>query len=414
MIALVDCNSFYASCEKLFRPDLATRPVVVLSNNDGCIVALSPEAKELGFIPFGSPYFKVARQLKEENVSVFSSNYTLYADISERVMSTLYRFSPEVEVYSIDEMFLNFKHLPYELHRYGLEIREEVTQSVGVPVSVGMSLNKTLAKVAAKRAKKRKDGVAILHEEEREEALTNLAVEEIWGIGRRHASFLRQNGITTALELTRMDNTWVRKHLTVVGLRTVEELRGNECIDIEGKKAKKQIVYSRSFSRPVENFKEIVESVASYAVHAAEKLRKEESTAQYLSVYIQTSLYKEEHPYGATVSHRFDVPTCDTLLMVREAKRIVQAIYRPGEKYIKSGVILSGIFHDTQVQLDLFNPSPTSPQKQKLMKLVDTLKKSHRINWGAAHEENGWQMKRDFLSPAYTTRWHEIPRVKIG
>jgi DNA polymerase V len=414
MIALVDCNSFYASCEKIFRPDLTDKPVVVLSNNDGCIVALSKEAKAMDFIPFGSPYFKVAEDLKKKDVSVFSSNYTLYGDISRRVMENLSEYSPQVEVYSIDEMFLEVSHEKKDLKDFSLTIQKSVSRNTGVPVSVGISLNKTLAKVAAGIAKKRDDYTYILTDNI-EEHLKKVHVSDLWGVGRRYASLLLRNNITTAFELCMMDNSWIKKHMTVTGLRTVSELRGESCIPLEEeKKEKKQILCSRSFSYKVETLDELKEAVSSYSVIAAEKLRAQKSLAHSITVFIQTPIHNTEKTYANSIGYKLTQPSCDTTLFVKIAKSLISAIYRSGFKYLKAGVVLSDLVQEDNQQLDLFQTRSHDSKKDKLLKLVDRLNKQHSLEWGSSYNKSRWQMTRSFLSPRYTTRWKDLPRIKIG
>lgn len=412
MVALVDCNSFYASCEQLFRPDLANKPVVVLSNNDGVIVARSKEVKKLGFEAYQDPYFKLKDSLEKHKVSVFSSNYTLYGDISGRVMSMLSSYSPEVEVYSIDEMFLSLKNMPYDLHQYALKIRNEVTQGIGVPVSIGVSYNKTLSKVANKIAKKREDGVYVL-KDNIEEALKDVPVADIWGVGRRYASMLRSFNINTAYELIQQDNTWIRKKMTVVGLRMVLELRGEACIDFEEKKQKQQIIVSRSFSRKLTHLEELQEAVASYASKAAEKTRAQKNCVSILHVFLSTPVHNEENFYSNSIGYRFDVPTSDTARIVGIAKRLVCAIFVPGKRYMRLGVLFSGLVAENEVQLDLFSPDEDNQKKRDLLKLVDKLKLTHNIQWGSENPDREWQMNRKLLSPRYTTNWNELPRARI-
>jgi DNA polymerase V len=415
IVALVDCNSFYASCEQLFRPDLCNRPVVVLSNNDGVIVARSKEVKKLGIHAYADPYFKLKEKLEKHNVSVFSSNYTLYGDISRRVMSLLSEYSPEVEVYSIDEMFLDLTNFPYDLDNYAEKIRKEITQGIGIPVSVGVSYTKTLSKVANKIAKKKESGVCVLKsQDEIEQALKQTSISDVWGVGYRYAAFLRKQNIHTAYQLTKQDDAWVRKKMTVVGLRMVKELRGEHCVEFEELKEKQQIIVSRSFSRKLTKLTELQEAICSYTSKAAEKLRKQNNCASFIHVHIETPYHNEPNRYVNSFVYRFDVPTSNTAVMIRHAKDLVRAVYRPGHKYMRTGVMLSGLVDEDEVQLNLFNPGADSQKKRELLKLVDALQKQHTIQWGAEHTRKEWQMKRHFLSPHYTTRWSDIPVSKIG
>ncbi len=414
MIALVDCNGFYASCEKVFRPDLEGRPVVVLSNNDGCVVALSREAKNLG-IPRGIPLFRIRNLVAREDVEVFSSNYTLYADLSRRVMDLLSRHAPDVEVYSIDEAFLDRTGLPGDPLAWAAAVRREVRWQTGIPVSVGLAATKTLAKVAGDLAKKHVDGVRLLGPEEVDARLEEVEVEHIWGIGRRYGAFLRRQGLVNARLLRDADDACVKKNLTLTGLRTGWELRGRPSVAMEDMPPAKQgIMSSKSFGSPVTELADLAEAAADYVVRAAAKLRAQDSLCRYLNVYLTTNRFREgERQYTNAVTVTFGEPVSYLPDLVREAHRALTRIYRPGFRYKKVSVYLFGIEPRGGRQTDLFRRE--DPRRERLMKTVDGL--NRRYGRGTVHctpavRASVWRMRRELLSPRYTTRWEELPVVR--
>ncbi|PLX41214.1 MAG: DNA polymerase V subunit UmuC [Deltaproteobacteria bacterium] len=421
-IALVDCNSFYASCERLFRPNLKERPVVVLSNNDGCIVARSPEVKALG-IPNGSPWFKAKALAERHGVVAFSSNYTLYADLSNRVMSLLSTFSPEQEVYSIDECFLDLTGIKAaDLTEYGRTIKERVKRDIGLPVCVGIGASKTLSKLANHIAKKNPalGGVMNLNalaEGEVDELLALLPVDDVWGVGSRIAGRLRRLGIKSALDLKRARSEEVRALTSVVTGRTVAELNGIECISLEEVlPRKKQIMCSRSFSRRVGGLPELEESVVQYMTRAAEKLRAEGSLAKLVHVYLRTNRFKRDEPqYKPGVTVPLANHSDDTILLVRAALFGLRRIYRPGFLFQKAGVMLSELVARDERQPTLFNDGEAIARSRSLMEALDavnTLMGSGTVRLLGEGIDKGWDMKRGLLSPRYTTRMEDIPIAK--
>jgi len=417
--ALVDCNSFYASCEKVFRPELAARPVVVLSNNDGIIIARSAEAKALG-IDMGKPFFKLKDELRRRGVAVFSSNYELYGDLSMRVMSILEQFSPDVEVYSIDEAFLGLSGLDgASRDAMGREIVRRVFEWTGVPVSIGIAETKTLAKVANRIAKKspKTGGVLDLTDSPfREEALRRTELTDIWGVGRRLAKRLRPMNILNALDLANADERLIRQKFGVTLLRTALELRGESCIPMEcAPSAKQGICSSRSFGKSVETLAEMREAVALYASRVGEKLRLQNSAASAMDVYITTNRFREEEPqYSAHLTLEFPIATDDTRELVDYAVKALDKIYRDGYRYKKAAITVTGIVPDNQVQLNLFDRADRARFAQ-LSDAIDGLNEKmgrETLKPAASGLEPAWAMRREMRSPAYTTNWNEIARVK--
>ncbi|MCK4766345.1 MAG: Y-family DNA polymerase [Candidatus Aminicenantes bacterium] len=420
IFALVDCNSFYVSCERAFAPALENRPVMVLSNNDGCAVSLSKEAKALG-IKVGTPLFQVADLVKKHNIQVFSSNYALYGDMSRRVMETLAWFSPEIEVYSIDESFLLFDGLDVDLEKYGKVIKNMVQQHTGIPVSVGIAATKTLAKLANRLAKKypHYDGALNLFgEQDIDRFLKLVKVEDVWGIGRRYTEKLNLYGIENALQLKNLADYWVRKYLGgIVGLRLVEELRGFSCISLEQSAPKKQeIMCGRTFSRPVASLRQLEEAISTYTTRAAEKIRAQGSNTSLVHVFITTNRHKKNEPqYGNFAVYKLPVQTSFTPGIIRCALKLLRIIFKPGYRYKKAGVMLSGLVPGNERQLNLFCPKP-SAKREQLMKAVDTINSRWRrnmIHLAASGIKPRWAMKREMLSNRYTTDWNELLTIQI-
>lgn len=426
-VALVDCNNFYVSCERIFNPHLWGKPVVVLSNNDGCVISRSNEAKELD-IEMGVPVFKIRDLIRQHKVEVWSSNYTLYASLSQRVMDTLKELAPQVEVYSIDEAFLWLPKLsPAELDARAVDIREKVGRWTGIPVSVGLAPTKTLAKLANRQAKKdpryRDKGVFNLEsfsQSELDEFLGGIKVEDIWGIGSKRAELLRQNGVTTAYEFKESSDRWIQRNLTVTGLRTAYELRGIPCLAPEfTRPPKKTIITSRAFGRMVTSKAEMAEAVAVYVSRLAEKLRSQHSVAASLEVFINTSHFATSGPrYANAVTLRLPQPTAYTPELVAWALRGLDMIYRPGFKYHKAGVVVKGLVPETSRQLNLFGEGEGGPDRlernRRLMEVLDHINRTMgrgTIQIGTAGLRQNWAMRRSKLSPRYTTRWNEILEV---
>ncbi len=420
VFALVDCNNFYASCEKLFRPDLKDTPVVVLSNNDGCVVARSREAKLLG-IKMGVPVFQIKAEMQRHGILAFSSNYALYADLSSRVMRTLEEMAPRVEVYSIDEAFLDLTGIEsaISLVEFGQQVRERIGHWIGITVCVGIAPTKTLAKLANHAAKKypATQGVVDLTNPERQRRLLALVpVDDVWGVGRRHSKRLNALGITTALDLANASPRAIRDQFSVVLERTVRELNGESCIELEEiPPTKKQIVCSRSFGVKVTHFELLREAVCEYATRATEKLRKEQQQAKVLTVFIRTSPFKDNEPqYSNSASGELLIPSCDTRDFIELANHLLKRIWKDGFRYAKAGVMLSDFYDPGMFQPGLFDDVSTRSNSQQLMSVLDTINQSGagKVFFAGQGTKKDWSMKREHLSPAYTTRWDQLPRVK--
>lgn len=414
MYGLVDCNNFYASCERAFNPSLNGKPVVVLSNNDGCVIARSNEAKALG-IKMGVPAYQIKELVSTHGVAVFSSNYILYGDMSSRVMSLLADMAPEIEVYSIDEAFLNLAGIK-DLQSLGANIVRKVSRGTGIPVSLGIAQTKTLAKMANKFAKKYPayNRLCIIDtEEKRIKALKLFEIGDVWGIGRRQAAKLEKQGVKTAFDFTQLPGSWVRKNMTVVGERTWKELRGISCIDMEtAPPAKKQICTSRSFGKMVEDIDTISEAIATHASTCAQKLREQKSFAQSLMVFIHTNNFREDLPqYWKNTIVQLPVPTSDTLEIVHYALEGLRRIFLPGYQYKKAGVIITEITDNAQ--LGLFD-SVDREKRERLMQVVDKIngKFHHHVKLAVQGSGRDWKLKQEQLSQCYTTNINEIIIVK--
>ncbi|PZL85480.1 DNA polymerase V subunit UmuC [Pantoea sp. ARC270] len=419
MFALVDVNSFYASCETVFRPDLRGKPVVVLSNNDGCVIARSAEAKTLG-IPMGAPYFKLKNEFRRHRVQVFSSNYALYADMSNRVMTTLEQMAPSVEVYSIDEAFLDLSGVRncMVLENFGREVRETVKRNTHLTVGVGIAQTKTLAKLANHAAKKWKQtgGVVDLSNVERQRKLMALVpVEDVWGVGRRISKKLNAMGILTAKDLSEQSTYTIRKHFNVVLERTVRELRGEPCLQVEEfAPTKQQIVCSRSFGSRITQYDDMREAVCTFAARAAGKLRGERQYCSQIAVFVRTSPHAVgEVFYGNQSTGKVLTPTNDTRDIIRVAIEALDRIWVDGHRYMKAGVMLGDFFSQGVSQLNLFDENKPQANSEALMRVMDGINLSGKGNlWFAGQGvQNTWAMKREMLSPAYTTRFSDLPVV---
>ncbi|AXE10746.1 TPA: Y-family DNA polymerase [Salmonella enterica] len=419
MYALADVNSFYASCEKVFRPDLRNKPVVVLSNNDGCVIARSPEAKRLG-IKMGVPWFQLKMTQFPEPVIAFSSNYELYASMSNRVMSHLEELAPRVEQYSIDEMFLDVSGIDscIDFEDFGRQLREHVRNGTGLTIGVGMGPTKTLAKSAQWASKEwpQFGGVLALttgNPRRTTKLLSLQPVEEIWGVGRRISRKLSIMGITTALQLARANPAFIRKNFNVVLERTVRELNGVSCISLEeAPSPKQQIICSRSFGERVTTYEALRQAICQHAERAAEKLRGERQFCRHIAVFVKTSPFAVNEAYYANVaSEKLLLPTRDTRDIISAAVKALDSIWLDGHRYAKAGVMLNDFTPSGVSQLNLFDEEQPRAQSDELMKVLDRINHSGKGKiWfagrGIAPE---WQMKRDMLSPAYTTRWSDIP-----
>lgn len=419
MFALVDVNSFYASCETVFRPDLAGRPVIVLSNNDGCVIARNAEAKRLQ-IKMGAPYFKMRDEIQRHNVAVFSSNYALYADMSQRVMSTLEELAPAIEIYSIDEAFLDVSGISncLPLDTFGRQVRDKIWQDTHLRVGVGIAQTKTIAKLANFAAKKwTKTGhVLDLSSPARQRKLMALLpVEEVWGVGRRLSKKLEGLGIETALQLADTPVALIRKHFGVVLERTVRELRGEACLELEEVPTKQHILCSRSFGHRITEYQEMHEAICSYAVRGAEKLRHERQYCREIGTFIRTSPHDPKHPYYTNAaSVKLLTPTQDSRDIINAAIQCLDKIWRPGHRYMKGGIMLGDFFNQGVAQLNLFDDFQPKANSEALMAVLDTLNKQSgsRVWFAGQGIQRDWSMKREMLSPSYTTRFRDLPVVR--
>lgn len=421
MFALCDVNSFYASCETVFRPDLKGRPVVVLSNNDGCVIARSAEAKP--FIKMGEPYFKQKEMFRRHGIIAFSSNYELYADMSNRVMTTLEELSPRCEIYSIDEAFCDLAGVRNcrDLTDFGREIRETVLRRTHLTVGVGIAQTKTLAKLAnhaAKQWQRQTGGVVDLSNLERQRKLMSLLpVEEVWGVGRRISKKLEYMGIDTVLKLADTDIRFIRKHFNVVLERTVRELRGEPCLGLEEfAPVKQEIVCSRSFGGRITEYHEMRQAICSYATRAAEKLRGEHQYCRFISAFVKTSPFALNEPYyGNSASVKLLTPTQDSRDIIAAATRCLDAVWKDGHRYQKAGVMLGDFYSQGVAQLNLFDDNALRQNSEKLMAVLDHLNAKNgreALYFAGQGIQAGWQMKRDMLSPRYTTRFSDLLHVR--
>ena len=426
--AMIDCNNFYASCERVFDPSLEGKPIVILSNNDGCVIARSEEAKRLD-IPMGAPEFKYRKFFDENNVVVRSSNYPLYGDMSRRVMETLRNLTHDIEVYSIDEAFAELSsHTHKNLDEYGRIIKKTIYQWTGIPVSVGIASSKTLAKIANETAKRNPvyDGVLNLcNHTDKNTILKKLPLQKIWGIGQGLTVRLNRYSIETAYDLKKTieNKRWVRKHLNVTGLRTVLELNGLPCMKLsEALESRKGILTSRMFGKPLYDLKPIQEAVATYISRGAEKLRAQNSVASNLQVTLIGDKFKNpKSKYKYSVYTSFNVPTAHTPTLIRAGKKLTESVYLPNTKYKKAAIMLTGLVPHSEVQMDLFDPDLYSQQQFRLMECIDRINTKHGRNMAAFaatglhrkdDEEVQWKMNQNYLSQRYTTQWNDIMIAK--
>ena len=414
-IALIDCNSFYVSCERLFNPKIRRLPVVVLSNNDGCIISRSNEAKALG-IKMGEPYFKARNIIIKNNVQVFSSNYSLYGDISRRVMRTLKRFNSKIEVYSIDEAFLDLSNFSdKEVKDVGKEIRNTVLQWTGIPTSIGIAETKTLSKVANHIAKKQKSGVvSLVNIKDLDPILEKVEVRDIWGVGKQLSKFYIKNGIYNAKQLKNASNTWIKKTKNVLSSRTAMELRGVPCIEIETKQAKrKSCCVSRSFGKKVEKLRELKESVTSYCLNAAEKIRSESLVCKSITVFIRTSPFQNKGIfYSNSKTIDFPIATNNSIEIVKNALAGLDLIYKDGFKYQKAGIILSGL-SDSEKGNSLFKSTKDERIKNLMQSIDNTNYRYGRstISLASAGINKKWSMRRQYSSKIDTADFYSLPKI---
>jgi DNA polymerase V len=418
MYALIDCNNFYASCERVFQPKLKNKPIAVLSNNDGCVIARSNEAKKCG-IPMGAPAFEYRDVFAQHQVHVCSSNYALYGDMSNRVMTLLAEMAPEIEIYSIDEAFL--KCSGFEEHidtvAFAKEIRRRVTQGTGIPISVGFAPTKSLAKVANKIAKKFPERTEHVHiidtEEKRIKALKWLPVEDVWGIGRQHAKKLKAMQVHTAYDFTQVQDAWIQKHMSIVGLRLKKELEGMPCLEMEIPSDKKNIATTRSFETNYTDYDLIRERVSTFAITCAEKLRQQKSCCNALMVFVHTNGHRKDLPqYSRNIVMQLPYPTNSNIELSIFATQALEKIYKKGYAYKKAGVIVMDITPENPEQLSLFARS--NPKHKALMQAIDGINKAvgtKKVQLASQDLKRTWKMRQDKLSPHYTTRISEVIKV---
>ena len=415
-IALVDCNSFYVSCERLFNPKIQKKAVVVLSNNDGCVISRSREAKDLG-IKMGEPYFKVKDLVKRNKVEVYSSNYALYGDISRRVMKVLKTFSPKVEIYSIDEAFIDLSFIDEKgVEDYGREIRSRVLKWTGIPTSVGIASTKTLSKVANHIAKKEKAGVIYLNTNI-DERLKKFPIEDVWGVGKQLSKFYHKNNVSNAYDLKNVSNTWVKKGTNVLGAKTAMELRGIPCIGLQiDQEKRKNCCVSRSFGRKVKDLNELEESVITHCLNAAEKIRADDQIAKTITVFIRTSPFdKNRRYYSNSKTIDLAIPTSNSIELIKNAVKALTDIYKYGYAYQKAGIILSGLKDANQNDQNLLTPLLENKSK-KLMKAIDytnTKYGRYAISIAQAGLSKGWKMRREHSSKIDTASFDSLPKIVV-
>ncbi len=415
-VALIDCNSFYVSCERLFNPKIQNVPVVVLSNNDGCVISRSTEAKKLG-IRMGEPYFKVKDLVKKNNVQIFSSNYALYGDLSRRVMKVLKGFTDKIEIYSIDEAFLDLSHIKDEqVEEYGKQIRERVLKWTGIPTSVGISNTKTLSKVANHIAKKNKAGVIFL-KENIDNILKDFDIADVWGVGKQLSKLYIKNGIDNAYKLKNISNTWVKKSTNVLGAKTVMELRGISCIDLETEETRrKSCCVSRSFGKKVESLDKLKESITTHCLNASEKIRTDKQTTRAVTIFIRTSPFdKNRKYYSNSITIELPVATNNSIELVKTAITGLGKIYKYGYFYQKAGVILSKLRDASEKELNLLAPILEN-KSQPLMKAIDFTNAKYgrnAISIAQAGISNDWKMRREHSSRIDTASFDFLPKINI-
>jgi len=418
-IALVDCNSFYVSCERLFNPSINKKPVVVLSNNDGCVISRSTEAKALG-IKMGEPYFKVKKIIKENDVKIFSTNFSLYGDISRRVMSTLKQFSPQMEIYSIDEAFLDLSSIKNEdILEHGYKIRKTILKWTGIPTSIGIATTKTLSKAANYIAKKEKSGIVdLVNTKQLNKLLSKVKINDVWGVGRQLTKFYIKNGINTAYDLKNAPNGWIKKNTSVFGSRTSMELRGIPCTSLEPNEEKrKNCCVSRSFGRKVTELEELKEAVTTHCLNAAEKIRNDNQKTKKLTVFIRTSPFQKNNDYYAKAKN-IDLPieTNDSIELIKQALIALKLIYKEGYKYQKTGIILSDLKDITIYKKNLFSDIRSEEKRKKLMQAVDITNIRYGRNFlsiAQAGLRKKWNTKRQHSSKIDTACFNLLPVIRF-
>ncbi len=416
MFALVDCNNFYVSCERVFRPDLDNRPVVVLSNNDGCIIARSDEAKQLG-LKLAEPVFYKKKFIEENHVKCFSSNYTLYGDMSGRVMELLRAFAPHIEVYSIDEAFLDLTNINCDLEKLAADIKKTIFKNLGIPVSVGTGKTKTLAKIANKAAKQTGGIFIIKNDRHRDCVLRNTSIDKVWGIGRQYSKLLARKGVITAFDFSNLETNWLKKEMKVIGARIKEELLGNPCIPIELIiPQKKAIATTRAFGKKTSNIVCLKEAVATYAARCEEKLRKQSTLANILTVFVHTDPFNRKEPQiSKNKTITLPVATNSNHELIKYSLYCLEEIFEPGYKYKKAGVIVDGLEPEISCQKDLFDLIDRDKLKG-LYQAIDRLNREHgrdRVKVAVQGSGDEWKLRQEKLSGKYTTSWEDIIQVKL-
>jgi DNA polymerase V len=419
MFALVDCNNFYASCQRVFQPKLVGKPIVVYSNNDGCVIARSNEAKALG-VPMGAAAYQWEKFFEQNGVEVFSANFALYGDMSQRVMTILNDFSPEMEVYSIDEAFIKFEGFErFNLQHIGKSMHRRVTKGTGIPISVGIAPTKALAKVANRIAKKfpeHTNNVYLIDDEEKRiKALKWLKIEDVWGIGRKHAKRLQAIGVKTALDFTMLDDRWVQENMAIIGLRLKRDLEGKPTLDLEEAQQKKNIAITRSFEGNHTERDFLEERISTFAVTCAEKLRLQKSCCNSVMVFIQTNRHRIELPqYNRNIVFNLPFPTNSSIEISNFALQALSIIFREGYEYKRAGVIVQDFTDEDTTQINLFENS--DERHKKLMQSIDKVNAmfgQQKIRLGSQDPKKTWKMKQEKLSPSYTTKLSDIIVIRV-
>lgn len=419
MFALVDCNNFYASCQRVFQPNLVGKPIVVYSNNDGCVISRSNEAKALG-VPMGAAAYQWEKFFEQNGIEVFSANFALYGDMSQRVMTILNDFSPEMEVYSIDEAFIKFQGFErFNLQHIGESMHRRVTKGTGIPISVGIAPTKALAKVANRIAKKfpqHTNNVYLIDDEEKRiKALRWLKIEDVWGVGRKHAKRLQAIGVKTALDFTLLDDRWVQDNMAIVGLRLKRDLEGKPTLDLEEAQQKKNIAITRSFEGNHAERDFLEERISTFAVSCAEKLRLQKSCCNSVMVFIQTNRHRIDLPqYNRSIVLNLPFPTNSSIEISNFALKALSVIFREGYEYKRAGVIVKDFTDEDKTQMSLFENS--DERHKKLMQSIDKLNTmfgQQKIKLGSQDPKKVWKMKQEKLSPSYTTKLSDIIIIRV-
>lgn len=418
MFALIDCNNFYASCERLFRPDLRTQPIIVLSNNDGCVIARSNEAKSLG-VAMGEPYFKVKSICRQHHIHVFSSNYTFYGDMSHRVMSTIEESWTDVEIYSIDEAFLDLSSMPAEKHdSFCLALQKRIFKNTGIPTSIGIGKTKTLAKLANHIAKKILK-IPVFNITDKQVWLAQVEVGEVWGVGKQWKKKLINRNIYTAADLVASNPKLIRTVFNVMLMRTVMELKGISCSQLEIQEKQKSIMSSRSFGSLQTEYSLLAEAISSHCARVYEKMRKQNLLAQHISIFIKSNRFREDLPqYSKSIDFRLIDATDDLIYLTKAAKFCLKKIYKKGIQYQKVGVLIGDLIDKKYKQIDMFSQinKETQEKTEQLLSTFDSVNRRfgrHTLYLAAEGCTKPWSMKRQMKSPNYTTRWNELPVVLV-